>query len=223
MWRVSLRLLAMVTAAALCGCQVTVVENLPEGAGTDCPAGWRGAWIGLDELGRDDPDFGVHVAADCTLVVAAADPNDPPPDAPLHPRFVGSGDGGMLLIGRDEVARLLEWKPDDPDAPPSGWVPLRWRRDGDSLEIESPDHRRIATLIVNGGLDGAVHWSSPDSGYNLVKGDAVSARQQLHDNDFFDGDDPTFLRRVGDDRRALDRALQRAKREEDRRAKAAPR
>jgi hypothetical protein len=216
---VLLRALSVLAAALLCGCQVTVVENLPEGADATCPAGWAGAWIGIDERGRDDPDFGVHVDAACVLSVTGADPKDAPPAVTLHPKFLASGDAGVMLLERSEVAQLLEWKPDDPSAPPAGWVPMHYNRDGDQIALESPDHRRIATLIVNGGIEGAVHWSSSDSGYNVVEGDAAAILARLRDSGFFERDDPALLRRVGNDRRALDRALRQAQRDEERRAR----
>lgn len=202
-------LAAAVCLTGLAACQGTVTETLPEGASADCPAALRGAWIGLDDDDRAHADAGMYVANDCTTTVVETHAGATRTTT-LAPRFLPIGDAGVVLYPHAEVARVLDWKADTPQ-PSGGWWPLEWRRSGKRLVLNLPDHRRIATLIVNGALDGEAHWTSGDSGYNVLRGDATAIRERLVDDGLFDRDRDIALERVGDRRRDLDRAIDRAR------------
>ncbi|HVF34942.1 MAG TPA: hypothetical protein VND91_06430 [Candidatus Saccharimonadia bacterium] len=204
-------LLAAVCAVSLTACQGTVVETLPEGVTSDCPAALRGAWIGLDDDDRAHADAGMHVADDCTTTVVETHAGKTR-ESTLVPRFLTVGEAGIVLYPHADVARVLDWKADTAQ-PAGGWWPLEWRRSGKRLVLHLPDHRRIATLIVNGALDGEAHWTSGDSGYNVLRGDAGAIRERLVEDALFDRDREIELERVGDGRRDLDRAIERARRD----------
>lgn len=217
-----LRCIGLALAAlALPACQSTMLESLPTGAATACPAEWRGAWIALDTDTGAREDAGFVVAAvparadaatgDCALTLVE-EHEGKPRELRFTPRFASARGAQLVLFGHEDAARMLE-----PDAPPkAGWYPFEWRRSGDVLVLRAPDHRRIATLVVNGALDGSVSWGD-NEGFVFVAGDAVAIAKALDDGRVaFGGEGGTRAARVGDDRRDLDRALARRQREHER-------
>jgi hypothetical protein len=199
--------------ALLAGCQMTVVERLPEGATTDCDADWPGAWIGIEDDGAD-ADTGVLIDAACRVTLIPGDPGPDDAEVTLAPRFLP--EHAVVLFAEADVAAAVG---DDmpPTAQKDAWLPFRWSRSGDLLELEAPDHRRIATLIVNGAFDGVAHWDGASSGYNVMRGGPAEIRARLAQSSLFGDDDPIRLRRVGDDRKDVDRALKKALRARERR------
>lgn len=204
------RIVILLVPIALAACQSTVVERLPEGASADCPAEWRGAFVALDENGARDGDFAMFVADDCAIEPLSPDPKDgPPPDLRLHPRFlVGSG-SPIVLFADPEVRTLLALREDEMRPPESHW-PFQWSRDGAVLALEAPDHRRVATLIVNGGLEGVTHWNSQQEGFNVLRGDAAALRQVLANGNLFEDRQPIRLEHVGKRRDDAVRAQRKA-------------
>lgn len=211
-------LIAVICTAGLAACQGTVVETLPEGATGGCPAALRGAWIAIDDDARAHADSGMFVSDDCATTVVESH-RDGPRTTTLSPRFLPAGDAGVVLYPHAEVARVLGWDADTAQ-PAGGWWPLEWRVRGRRLVLHLPDHRRIATLIVNGALDGEAHWTSGDSGYNVLRGDAQAIRARLLDEGLFDRGHDVELERIGAARRDLDRAIERARRDARRRGSA---
>lgn len=215
-----MRAAILVACALLLGaCQMTVVETLPEGAHSNCPSEWPGAWIALDDHMRPDPEIGMVIDAACTIAMVASDPKDVPADLRLKPRFLDQPGISVVLFEHAEIARLIELKADDAEKPQAGWWPFQWARADDTLLLHAPEHRRIATLIVNAAIDGATHWSGRDSGFNVLQGTPAQLRTRLLDDRLFARDTPMRFERVGDDRRALDRALKQAARDAQRRSK----
>ncbi len=200
-----IRLVLMLCGAmVLAGCQMTVVENLPEGAGVACPEEWPGAWIGIDEDGeRSDAGAFVDEACVVTLVEVKRDELQ---EWKLKPRFAP----GLALFEHSEVAHAVELDADD-DQPSGGWWPFRWSRSGDRIVLHAPDHRRVATLIVNGALAGETHWTGRDSGWNALSGDAAAIRTVLADEPIFGRDSGIRMQRIGAKRRDLDREIQRVR------------
>ena len=184
----------------LAACQSTVVERLPDGTVTDCPAEWRGAFVALDERGRLDGDFAMFVADDCSIEPISPDPNDAPPaDLRLHPRFLAASGGSVVLFADPEVQKLLELREDEL-RPPESWWPFHWTRERDVLTLEAPDHRRIATLIVNGGIEGTTHWNSRQEGFNILRGEPAALRDVLANGNLFEESRPIRLAWVGKNR-----------------------
>jgi len=195
---------------ALAACQSTVVERLPEGTVADCPAEWRGAFIALDDHGARDGDFAMFVANDCTIEPLSADPKDgPPAELRLHPRFLAASGGAIVLFADPEVRQLLELREDELRPPESQW-PFHWTRDGKVLSLEAPDHRRIATLIVNGGIEGTTHWNSKQEGFNILRGEPAALREVLANGDLFEERQPIRVEYVGAKRDDAVRAQRKA-------------
>jgi len=202
---------ALALLALLSGCQLTMVESLPAGAVPTCPAEWRGAWIAVDEAGRDEGDFGVVVHDDCGIE-SREKGNPHPAKPPLpHPAFFEARGKAIVFLGAADALELIA-APSSDENPPSkeGYVALAWSRDGDRLSMRQIDHRRAATLIVQGALPGKVNWQSDGNSTVLIGGDPNGVADTFNRYDFLDGGRGFNLRRVGGDVKALERALKSA-------------
>ena len=204
-------LLALAPLMLLSGCQLTMVESLPAGAVPTCPAEWRGAWIAVDEAGRDDADFGIVVHDDCA--VESRDHGNPHPAKPPlpHPAFAqGNGGKALVFLGAADALELIAAPGNDDNRPSVGYVVLSWSREGDRMNMRQADHRRAATLVVQGALPGKVNWQSDNASSVLIGGDPNAVAESLTRYDLFDNGAGFSLRRAGDDAKALERALKRA-------------
>jgi hypothetical protein len=218
--------LVIVACAGLYGCQTTTVESLPAGASRTCPQEWAGAWIAQDEQRRDQSDGGVYVDKECTATVVMRDAQQKTQTVDMHPNFFDTDGGRYLLLPHTEVAKLLEVH-SDPSLPEAkDFVPLRWFRQDRDLALINPDHRRVATWIVQGALNGATSFETDGNCRNVIRGDADAIARVLRDHGgtLFDTEEKAMrFRHVGDDRAALDAAMNKAAREEKRRDAAARR
>lgn len=195
------------------GCYATRLKNLPLGVSTDCPKAWPGAWIALDDSTLEaDESFGLLVDVKCQVTALERD-NDPR-DFALRPQFLGAE---VVLLSSSDAVALSETDPTEGDPTDASWFPLRWERGGEVLALSTPDARRAATLVVQGAWPGDVSWAF-DGGDVLLKSAAEELPKMLADDDFWARQTFRF-RRVGDDRRALDKALRAAERAEERKAK----
>lgn len=204
----------VVAALALSACQTTIVEHLPQGAKTECPAAVFGAWIAVEDDGQDASDFGLLVHRDCTLEsrgTEGAHPSRPPLP---HLQFFSAAGKDLAFIATPDAYELGEVKPDDTSNAKAGFMLFAWQRHGDLLELQAPDHRHVANLIVNGAVHGRTQWNNEDqlaSVYNFLAGDEAAIAQLLLHTDLFGDVKVTRLRHVGGDDKALNRALRSAK------------
>jgi hypothetical protein len=201
-------LFAGLATLLLAACQSTMVESLPTGATASCPPEWRGAWIGLDADTGEAEDAGFLIAADCATTMIERHEGKLR-ETHFSPRFAQVDATRIVFVGHEEAAS--QYKQDPPAR--AGWYPFAWERHGEVLALHPPDHRRIATLIVNGALEGATTWDR-DEGANFVHGDAQAIERALRGPLGFDGGDGFRMRRVGEDRKALERAIARVVRED---------
>jgi len=203
--------IALAFLALLSGCQLTMVESLPAGAVPTCPAEWRGAWIAVDEAGRDDADFGIVVHPDCG--VESREKGNPHPAKPPLPKpafFQGSNGKQLVFLGAADAFELIAAPSNEGDQPPVGYVVLAWTREGERMNMKQADHRRVATLVVQGALPGKVNWQSENTSTVIIGGEPNAVAEAFGRYDFFEGGGGFSLRRVGDDVKALERALKRA-------------
>jgi len=208
-----LHIAVILASLALCACQTTIVEHLPQGATADCPAPVRGAWIAIEDDGREASDFGVIVHADCTLESRGKDGAHPAHPPLPHAQFFSGAGKDLVLIPTSDAYELAEVKPDEKTYDKAGFIFFAWRRHGDVLELQAPDHRYVANLIVNGAVHGRTLWNSEGqaaSTYNFLSGDDAAIAQMLTRFDLFGEVKAMRLRRVGDDEKALNRALRAA-------------
>jgi len=216
------------TTLALSACQTTVVEHLPEGAKSECPAPVVGAWIAVEDDGQDASDFGLLVHQDCTLESRGKDGAHPAKPPLPHLQFFTGAGKEIALLPTPSAYELAEVKPDKSSDITShdisGFMVFAWQRHGDLLELQAPDHRHVANLIVDGAVHGRTLWDNKDqlaTVNNFLSGDEAAIAQLLTHTDLF-GDTKTMrLRRAGNDEKALNRALRaatsRAARQKDKR------
>jgi hypothetical protein len=197
---------------ALAGCQTTVIERLPQSAKTECPTPVLGAWIAVEDDGQDAADFGLLVHNDCTLESRGKDGAHPAhPPLPHLQFFTGAGKQ-LVLLTTPAAYELAEVKPDK-SYDMTGFMIFAWQRHGDVLELQAPDHRHVANLIVNGAVHGRTLWDNKDqvaTVYNFLSGDEAAIEQLLTHTDLFGDTKSMRLRRVGNDDKALNRALRAA-------------
>jgi hypothetical protein len=192
-------------ALALAACQGTVLENAPGGVVSDCPEGWPGAWIGLDERGRDD-DTGFLIEAGCTITVIDFDSDGEQRKVVLKPHFAGRDGSKLVLLRQDDVAKLFSDELRNIELDADALWPLRWGRDGDELVLVAPYHRRIAALIIEGVIDGETRWVARQSGLNRIRAEGAELDALLA-ADWFWGREDIPLRRVGENSKSLEAAL----------------
>lgn len=200
-------IVAVVLAAALTACSTTSVQVLPTGASKDCPAEVRGGFVGIDSGSGKDSGFGVFVDDDCAVLVFDREKDRKAAPVPVDVRWFRA----YVLAKRADVDRAASKSAPSSDAfakESYGYV-FGWSRDGDKLSIRHLDHRRVATLIVNGAIAGETHWRGTD-GDNLLTGSADDIAGTLERLDLFDRQSAGVLRYVGRDRKALERVLDKA-------------
>lgn len=207
-------LFAALLPLALGACQMTAFEALPEGATTACPKGLPGAWVAQDESKPNEPtDFGVLIHADCSIESRSKGVKHPASGALPKLTFATAAGEELMLIDTVAALDLAELKPGDDEHKPSGYVAFAFKREGAIVELRSVDDRRVATLIVQGAVQGTTHVEHSNRNTeisNLVKEDAAGTARVLASYDLFDREDKMRFRRVGDDARALDRAVKAA-------------
>ena len=207
------KLCLLLATLALSACQTTVLEHMPQGASSECPLPARGAWIAVEEDGQDATDFGLLVHADCTLESRGKDgPHPAKPPLPQAKFFVGAGKN-LVFIATTDAYELAEVKPDTANPDKGGFMVFAWQRHGDLLELQVPDHRHVAHLIVDGAIRGRTLWNRQDevvTAYNFLSGDEAAIAQLLARTDLFGEVKAMRLRHVGDDEKGLNRALRAA-------------
>jgi len=215
---------AILCGLALSGCQNTTVESLPAGATRECPQEWAGAWIGEDDLRRDEADGGMYVDSTCVPGVVMRDAQKSARNTDIHPSFFDAAGGRYVLMPHAEVIKLLELHSDDAAPIPQDFVALRWSVQEQELVLVAADHRRVATWIVQGALNGYTSCHSDGDCLSIIHGDADAIARVLrdHGSQLFDGDEKAIrLRRVGANRAALDAAVAKADKEAKKRDAAA--
>ena len=202
-------LAAALLSLGLAACSSTSLEVLPTGADANCPAEVRGGFVGLDSNTGADSAFGVFVDEQCAVQVydREKDRKAAPVAVKTHWR------APYVLIDRHD-AEAIDAAPaskSDPLPETFRWLLFGWARDGDTLSIRHVDHRRVATLIVNGALAGETRWRGKD-GDNVLTGSPDELAAVLERFDLLGDAPPAELRYVGRERKALERALAKAKR-----------
>jgi hypothetical protein len=197
------RLLLSLCALALGACQTSVVRHLPEAAVADCPAALQGAWRSRAGGGQDD--FGVLIAADCSIHLLGG--CDPLAEEKIitAARYWQRADITLLFLPMASV-RAADDVPLEESLRDTHLV-VRWTAEDAGAVVDFPDHRRLATLIVNGAVNGATQWSG-STGENIVESDAAALTDLLWEPLFFNTEDRRWLQPFAGSREALAAALQ---------------
>lgn len=197
-------LILVMFALALCACQTSVLRHLPEGAVAACPDSLQGAWRSRAGSNQDD-DFGVVIAADCGIHLLGG--CDPLAEEKViaEPRYWRREDITLMFFPMASV-RAADDMPLEESLRDTHLV-LRWSAENANAVVDFPDHRRLATLIVNGAVVGATKWSG-SNGENIIETEAAALTDLLWDPLFFNTEDRRWLQRFDGNREALAAALQ---------------
>ncbi len=199
-------LLLLSICLALSGCDATTFESLPAGATSDCAAHWPGGWIALDEQGQDDPDFALFINTKCEIENVTTK-NKSDSVLPIKPQFFNAAQH-YAILGIADGLRLADSPSDAKNLPTQGYFIMRWDYDSQRMALRSPAHKLVATLIVNGAIDGSV--SRERTGRTLrnnIGGDPAQIQSLLQNMDLFGDSAPAHLRWTGPTRKALDTTL----------------
>ena len=200
------KLLPLLLCIALAGCESTTFESMPAGVSDACPANWPGGWIAIDNQGHDDPDFAVFVSPQCAIEnVSAADKT--PATAALKPMFWHNAGHDYALLGVIDSYVLMAEKRDADSVPAPGYFMLRWEIENQQMALRAPAHKRIATLIVNGAIDGSVERKKDRSLHNVINANPEQLSTLLQVMDLYDDSTPSRLRWTGLSRKMLDSTL----------------
>ncbi len=204
--------LLCLTAGLISGCESTSFESIPKGVSDTCEQNWPGGWIALDETGHD-ADFAVFIDKDCTVTNVTGKT----PGVTARARFFTLQAQNYVVLNAIEAQRLLEVEPDNKPVssePPNagGYFILRWSYDNGYLAISAPEHRRVASLIINGAIDGSVERQPNRSLRNEIGGTPEQIQNLFERIDLYTEHPFAHLRFTGKSRRSLDQAVNKAKR-----------
>lgn len=199
-------ILAMLT---LCGCVETRFESPLGDKLETCDARWKGLWTPAPPEAQDAAFF---VDADCRFFVIDRPARDKPVRRLEIPLRYTQVDGQDYLVVADTALKdLVEIQPPpgiDP-VPAQTYFFVRYRIDGDRIDLAQVNSERVAKLVEIGKLDGTVSRANKEL-HVYVRGDAARMLKIVRDEPVFEGSAPTYLARsalsVGEFERKLARA-----------------
>lgn len=199
-------LLLLLICLALSGCDATTFESVPAGASSDCATNWPGGWIALDEQGQDDPDFALFINTKCEIENVTAK-NRSDSTLSIKPQFFNAAQH-YAILGIADGLRLADSPDDAKNLPTQGYFIMRWDYDNQRMALRLPAHKLVATLIVNGAIEGSVtRERTARTLRNNVGGDPAQIQSLLQNVDLFGDSAPAHLRWTGPTRKALDTTL----------------
>jgi hypothetical protein len=196
----------LLVCIALTGCESTTFDSMPAGASDACPVNWPGGWIAIDDQGHDDPGFAVFVSPQCAIENVSVTEKSPAPAA-LKPMFWHNAGHEYALLGVIDSYSLMAEKRDADSVPAPGYFMLRWEIENQQMALRAPAHKRVATLIVNGAIDGSVERKKDRSLHNVINANPEQLRTLLQAIDLYDDSIPSRLRWTGLVRKTLDTTL----------------
>ena len=195
---------------ALTACQSTSFQNLPPEVSTTCPKPLVGAWLALDD-GDVASDFGLVVKSDCT--VESLDDKGVHRPASARPQLTLAKIAGddVFFVPINGAVELVDVKAEKNQT--EGQMAFAWKRTNMQLDLRGIDDRRVSTLIVQGAIQGeseVQHLNRGTNIYNFVKEDSAGTERVIGQLGLFQEKATFHFRRVGDDMKALERALKTA-------------
>lgn len=176
-------------ALALTACQNTTFEHPPV-VETGCVPALAGDWLSQGVADESDGEVELSIDQQCHLEVLEHEQDG-----------LRRGESTVLHGGKDREQGYLwvdaAWanqRFESKHAAPAGDVyVLRYRLDGNSLQMRLPDDKAIAHLIIDGKLQGEVQRNE-DSLFNRILGPLPAG--QLRRHDLFTGEVARFKRRL---------------------------
>ncbi|KAA2284500.1 hypothetical protein [Arenimonas fontis] len=139
--------------ALLAGCEATRFEQAPLTAEAACDPALAGRWLSVAEPPGPDGEMELQVSADCLLAVVEyqGEQRRTGEVARLHT----GRHGGHRYAWVDAGWAHRRFEVDLAVAEGAVYL-VRYRVQGDVLDVRSPDTRRVAHLIIDQELDGEV-------------------------------------------------------------------
>ncbi|MBS0557280.1 MAG: hypothetical protein JSR27_07695 [Proteobacteria bacterium] len=202
------RLLCILALLTLGGCVETRFESPLGGKLESCDARWKGVWTPAPPEAQD---AGFFVDADCRFFVIDQPARDKPVrrvEVPLRYTQVGGQD--YLVVADTALKDLVEIHapPGIEPAPAQSYFFIRYRIDGDRIDLTQVNSERVAQLVETGKLDGTVSRANKEL-HVYVRGDAARMLKIVSDEPIFDGSVPTHLARSALSADAFERKLAR--------------
>ncbi len=173
---------------ALAACVETRFESIPGDAVEACDERWKGLWVyraGPDE--REDDELAFLVDEECRFQLLERPEKDGPPKAVHIPlNFVRGNGADYVVIADDQLSPVVDVRPvHGIDPPPAkAFFIARYRIDGDRLEIDAIDDRRVARLVIDNELSGTVDRSRNEL-HVFVRGDRARVLEILRTQPVF--------------------------------------
>lgn len=175
----------------LAACQATTFERAPLQA-LACDPALAGDWSSLDEEGQTDGEVVLHVGKDCALEVTERKPAGPQTGEATRFHLGRHGDHTYAWVDANWLMRRFD---EDHRTPEGDVYVMRYRVQGDQLELWSTEDKPIAHAIIDDELEGEV-IARDERLFNRLTGDQDPA--VLDRKGFFDADPGRFRRVRGD-------------------------
>lgn len=184
---------AALLCALACACQSTSFQSPPLAADPGCDAALVGRWVSVNDQDRPNDEMKLSVGAQCQLSVTDWDKGKPREGAATTLKVARAN--GMryawMTAGWADVrfanAEVLGTDPADVYL-------FRYHVEGDTLEVESVDHKAVAHHIIDGAIPGTVR-SDDRALVNRITGPADP--QLLAMPDLFGAGGMRFRRETG--------------------------
>lgn len=186
---------ALLVLLAVSACNVTRFESPPGEALDSCDTRWRGLWIAHEDDGELG-DAAIHVDEACrVLILDQAERGGPVKSVHVPSNFSRVGRDDYVVVSDLALKPLFELGPVPGlvEQPARTFVLMRYRFRGDRLELYDIDDRKIARLVLDGGIEGTVLKSS-DGLQVYVQGDRARIAKVLSTHKLTE-DKPTVLER----------------------------
>jgi hypothetical protein len=182
---------ALATAAifALGGCERTVFQS-PPAADAGCDPALVGRWLSEGDRREERGEFEAIVDADCRLVTIEHKQDGPRRSAPTTLHVANVDARRYLWIDAAWAHAQFEIEPNLLDRPGDVYL-YAYRVDGARLRLAAPPHRKLATRILERGIDGEI-LAHEDSLTVRIEGDAEAIRAMLRKRKPFRFDDESL-------------------------------
>ena len=182
----------MLAALLLAGCQMTSFEKSPLAAAGGCDPALVGDWASIGDPPDEDGEVTLRLDAQCRLTYEERKATGLVTGEATTVHVARHGDHAYAWV--DAAWALARFEEDH--RPPAGDIMLvRYRLDGDVLELWSTDDKPIAHAIIDGQLEGEV-IAADNELFNRLTGEQAPA--VLERDGLFDAEPARFRRAAKD-------------------------
>jgi len=194
-WSTSRIALLVLALEGLVGCQRTLFSG-PPAATTRCDAALQGHWVSVDEQGEPDGEISASLGSDCRLGVVEQRPDGPRVWPPVSVASAHVAGRDLVWLDAGAVNAAFDIRPGPLDRDGAVYV-FAYAIRGERLDLQPPDHRRLARRVVDDDIDGAALVDGRDITVR-VDGDAPALARVIGDRRSFQRTEPLRFRRAED-------------------------